>query len=81
VVEYLDQKFKITPEGKIAEPTSLVPPKGHVIKFTGAGQDGDWRKLKVTSSLFSAPFPVLALPRSLWLTLFVCSNLCPHRPT
>jgi len=48
LVDYLGVKHHVTEEGTIAEPGMLVPPTGHVLRFEGAGPDGDWRVLKVS---------------------------------
>lgn len=56
VFEYLGEKHNVTEEGKVADPAKVVPPQGHVVRFYGAGEDNDWRKLKVgTPSLPSRP--------------------------
>ncbi|CED85301.1 FOG: RRM domain [Phaffia rhodozyma] len=57
-IEYLGQKLKVNSEGNLAEPSALVPPTGHVLSFSGAGPDGDWRVLKadLVTAGFTSPF-------------------------
>lgn len=52
IVEYLGTKHHVTPEGTLADPSLLVPPTGHVLRFENCGPEGDWRILKVSSRFF-----------------------------